>query len=78
MLTIEVSRFGGSEVLVPRQSPDPVPGRGEVVIDVAVVDTLFLDVQLRGARGHRRPHGPWQNAAADVKTFHVLFRRARG
>lgn len=31
--------------------PDPLPGPGQVVIDVAVADTLSLDTQLRAAWG---------------------------
>src|SRR5687768_12860819 len=53
MQIIEVTRFGGPEVLALREAPDPVPGPGEVVIDVAVADTLWVETMIR--QGHGRP-----------------------
>jgi NADPH:quinone reductase len=47
MLVIEVREFGGPEVLVPRQVPDPVPGAGQVVVRVAAADVLFVDTLIR-------------------------------
>ena len=47
MQIIEVDRFGGPEVLVPRQVPDPVPGPGQVVVRTAAADVLFLDTMIR-------------------------------
>jgi hypothetical protein len=35
MRAVEVREFGGPEVLVPRQLPDPEPGPGEAVVEVA-------------------------------------------
>jgi NADPH2:quinone reductase len=40
-------RFGGPEVLMAAEVPDPVPGPGQVVIEVAVAPVLFLDTQIR-------------------------------
>ena len=54
MRVIEATEFGGPEVLVPVDSPDPVAGPGRVVVDVAVADTLFVDTQIR--RGWGREH----------------------
>jgi len=51
MQIIEVARFGGPEVLVPRQVADPVPGPGQVVIRTAASDVLFLDTMLRSGAG---------------------------
>ncbi|MEU1041566.1 zinc-binding dehydrogenase [Streptomyces sp. NPDC005907] len=51
MLAAQVTTFGGPEVLVPGEVPDPVPGPGEVVIDVAYVDTIFVETQIRGGWG---------------------------
>ena len=51
MLVIEVVRFGGPEVLVPADAPDPSAGPGEIVIDVAVSDVMFLDSMIRAGRG---------------------------
>ncbi|GAA3389639.1 zinc-binding dehydrogenase [Cryptosporangium minutisporangium] len=47
MKVIEVAEFGGPEVLAPVEVPDPVPGPGEVVVDVAAADVLFVDTQVR-------------------------------
>src|SRR2546421_820098 len=54
MRVIEATEFGGPEVLVPVDAPDPVAGPGQVVVDVAVADTLFVDTQIR--RGWGREH----------------------
>ncbi|MFD0967500.1 zinc-binding dehydrogenase [Plantactinospora endophytica] len=51
MRAIEVARFGGPEVLVPIDAPDPAPGPGEVVVDVEVADTLWLETMVRAGRG---------------------------
>jgi NADPH:quinone reductase len=47
MHAIEVTRFGGPEVLAPATMPAPAAGPGEVVIDVAAADVLFLDAMIR-------------------------------
>ncbi len=47
---VQVTRFGGPEVLAAISMPDPVPGPGEVVIDVSVADVLFLDAVIRSGR----------------------------
>jgi NADPH2:quinone reductase len=56
MRAIEVTRFGGPEVLALRDLPDPVPGAGEAVVDVSVADTLWVETMIRG--GHGRPFFP--------------------
>jgi NADPH2:quinone reductase len=48
---IEVSRFGGPEVLVPADVPDPVPGSGEVLLAVTDSDVMFVDTMIRAGRG---------------------------
>lgn len=50
MLAVQVSEFGGPEVLVPTESPAPVAGEGQAVIAVVAADVLFLDTQIRGGR----------------------------
>lgn len=47
MRTINVTAFGGPEVLRVVDVPAPVAGPGEVRIDVRVVEVLFLDTQVR-------------------------------
>ncbi|MFJ4834853.1 zinc-binding dehydrogenase [Streptomyces sp. NPDC088747] len=51
MRAVQVKAFGGPEVLVPVEIADPVPGTGEVVIDVAYVDTIFVETQVRSGWG---------------------------
>jgi NADPH2:quinone reductase len=48
MRVVRATRFGGPEVLEPGEAPDPKPGPGEMIVDVAVAEVLFLDTQLRG------------------------------
>ena len=52
MIAIEISQFGGPEVLRPVDRPAPEPGVNEVLVDVVEARVVGLDV---GARGGRRP-----------------------
>lgn len=51
MRTVQVTRFGGPEVLEPVEAPEPEPGAGELLVAVAVAEVLFLDTQLRAGWG---------------------------
>ncbi|WP_336207101.1 zinc-binding dehydrogenase [Nonomuraea sp. LPB2021202275-12-8] len=51
MRAIHVREFGGPEVLTPVEIPDPVPGPGEVVVDLAAADIIYLDTLLRAGWG---------------------------
>lgn len=51
MRAAQVKEFGGPEVLAPVELPDPVPGPGEVVIEVAYADTIFVETQIRAGWG---------------------------
>lgn len=51
MRVVEVTRFGGPEVLVPATAPDPAAGEGQVVIRVSAADVLFLDAVIRYGLG---------------------------
>ncbi|MEU4569150.1 zinc-binding dehydrogenase [Micromonospora sp. NPDC023956] len=53
MRVVEVSRFGGPEVLTLIEAPDPVPGAGEVVVEVAVADVLWVETMIRSGHGGR-------------------------
>jgi len=71
MRVIDVARFGGPEVLVPAEAPDPVPGAGEVVVEVAVADTLWLETMVRSGRGGKAfpvqpPYRPGVGVAGTV------------
>ncbi|NUP62472.1 MAG: zinc-binding dehydrogenase [Nonomuraea sp.] len=51
MRAAQVQGFGGPEMLVPVDLPDPAPGPGEVLIEVAYADTIFVETQLRTGWG---------------------------
>ncbi|MFG1683326.1 zinc-binding dehydrogenase [Nonomuraea sp. NPDC049269] len=51
MNVVEVTGFGGPEVLAVKEAPDPVAGPGQVVIGVSVVDVMSIDAQLRAGWG---------------------------
>jgi len=65
MIAIEISKFGGPEVLVPTERPRPVPAPGEVLIKVAAAGVNRPDVlQRRG--GYPPPAG-----ASDIPGLEV-------
>lgn len=51
MRAVEVTKFGGPDVLVLRDVPEPVAAAGQVVVEVAAADVLFVDTQLRSGWG---------------------------
>ncbi|WP_026343191.1 zinc-binding dehydrogenase [Nocardia sp. BMG111209] len=51
MRAVQANSFGGPEVLTPGPVPDPVAGPGEVLVDVAAADVMFLDTLLRSGWG---------------------------
>lgn len=51
MRAVEVTGFGGPEVLVPVRAPRPVAGAGEALIGVDVVDIGFVETQIRAGWG---------------------------
>ena len=51
MRAIEVTRFGGPDVLEQRELPDPIPGPGQVVVAASACDVLFVDTMIRSGRG---------------------------
>ena len=70
MRVVRATRFGGPEVLVVDTEADPVPGPGEVVVDVAVADTLFVETQIRRGEAEwfpmRPPYVPGGGVAGQV------------
>jgi len=46
-----VKEFGGPEVLVAAEVPDPVPGPGEVVVAVAAAHVLWVETRIRSGVG---------------------------
>ncbi|MGJ6960623.1 zinc-binding dehydrogenase [Streptosporangium sp. G11] len=51
MRIVQVTAFGGPEVLVMDRAPEPVAGAGQVVVGVSAVDVLSLETQLRTGWG---------------------------
>ncbi|WP_026314094.1 zinc-binding dehydrogenase [Actinomadura flavalba] len=51
MRAVVVREFGGPDVLTPVELPDPVAGPGEVVVELAAADVIFLDTLLRQGWG---------------------------
>ncbi|MFC3893840.1 zinc-binding dehydrogenase [Lentzea rhizosphaerae] len=51
MRAVRVHEFGGPEVLVADEVPEPVAGPGEVVVGLEVADVMFLDTLLRSGWG---------------------------
>ncbi|WP_188187160.1 zinc-binding dehydrogenase [Nonomuraea sp. SYSU D8015] len=71
MRIIEVTKFGGPEVLEVREAPEPVAGPGQVVIGVSAVDVMSIDAQLRSGWGrewfdHEPPYVPGTGVAGRV------------
>lgn len=51
MRAIQVREYGGPEVLVAGEVPEPVAGPGQVVVGLAVADVIYLHVLLRAGWG---------------------------
>jgi putative PIG3 family NAD(P)H quinone oxidoreductase len=65
LIAIEISRFGGPEVLVPADRPRPVPGADEVLIEVAAAGVNRPDA-LQRLGGYPPPAG-----ASDIPGLEV-------
>ncbi|WDZ85955.1 zinc-binding dehydrogenase [Micromonospora cathayae] len=53
MRVVWLTEFGGPEVLVPGTAPEPAPGPGQVVVEVAHANLTFVETQFRAGRA------PW-------------------
>ncbi|MDG4837947.1 zinc-binding dehydrogenase [Micromonospora sp. WMMD967] len=51
MRAIQVSEYGGPEVLILVDLPDPQAREGEVVVRAEAVDTIYVETQIRGGWG---------------------------
>lgn len=74
MQVAEVTRFGGPEVLVTSDSPDPMAGRDEVVIDVTATDVLWVETMIRQGGGGdyfhvTPPYVPGNGVAGRVRSI---------
>jgi len=47
MRVVWLTRFGDPSVLVPGEAPDPVPGPGQVLVDVAYANITFIETMFR-------------------------------
>ena len=47
MRAVVVRRYGGPEVLVTEDWPEPEPGPGQVVVEVDYANTTFIDTRMR-------------------------------
>jgi NADPH:quinone reductase-like Zn-dependent oxidoreductase len=50
MRAVILGEFGPPEVLVPTTVADPVPGPGQVLIDVAYANVTFVETQVRAGQ----------------------------
>ncbi|MEV4671867.1 zinc-binding dehydrogenase [Actinomadura geliboluensis] len=51
MRAVWLKEFGGPEVLVPGEAPDPAPDEGQALIDVEFVNITFVETQMRSGTG---------------------------
>jgi NADPH:quinone reductase-like Zn-dependent oxidoreductase len=73
---IQVAQFGGPDVLQMRDVPDPIPGPGDVLIDVKATTVNRLDLfQRNGSRPVQLPFTPGLEAAGVVVTDANGFHR---
>ncbi|MDN3297409.1 zinc-binding dehydrogenase [Streptomyces ficellus] len=72
MRVVRAMAFGGPEVLVAGEAPEPAAGPGQVVVEVAAVDTLFVETQVRSGWGREffpvePPYVPGAGIAGTVR-----------
>jgi NADPH:quinone reductase len=68
MLAVQVTQTGGPEVLTPAELPDPTPGPGEMLIEVAAVGVNYIDTYQREGRYRMRlPYVPGLQGAGRVR-----------
>ncbi|RKS71931.1 NADPH2:quinone reductase [Actinomadura pelletieri DSM 43383] len=51
MRAVWLTGFGGPEVLVPGEAPDPVPGEGRALVAVEFANITFVETQMRAGTG---------------------------
>lgn len=67
MRAIEVTEFGGPEVLRPADLPDPEAGPGDLAVDLTAVGVNYIDVYFRtGLYGRSLPFVPGIEGAGTV------------
>jgi NADPH2:quinone reductase len=73
MKAVWLTEYGGPEVLVVRETPDPSLGAGEVLVSVAAVSSTFIDTLTRAGkvpwqRGDPPPYIPGNGVGGTVAT----------
>lgn len=58
MRAVVLNEFGPPENLILTEMPDPVPGPGEVLVDVQLANITFVETQLRAGRPPYPPMAP--------------------
>ncbi|HEY5015898.1 MAG TPA: quinone oxidoreductase [Streptosporangiaceae bacterium] len=69
MRAVVVDKHGGPDVLRPEQWPDPTPGPGQILVDVAAAGVNFMDIYQREGRppyGGNLPYVPGSEGAGAV------------
>jgi NADPH:quinone reductase len=65
---IQITESGGPEVLIPTELPDPTPGPGELLVDVAVAGVNYIDTyQRQGIYPMQLPFVPGMEGAGRVR-----------
>ena len=64
MRAIQITEAGGPEVLIPAELPDPTPGPGELLVEVAVAGVNYIDTyQRQGIYPMKLPFVPGMEGA---------------
>jgi NADPH:quinone reductase len=72
MRVIEIERRGGPEVLSLAERPDPQPGPGQVVAEVAAAGVNYMDIYQREGVGGYRPELPFVTGGEGAGTIIAL------
>ena len=68
MRAIQITESGGPEVLIPTELPDPTPGPGELLVEVAVAGVNYIDTyQRQGIYPMQLPFVPGMEGAGRVR-----------
>ncbi len=68
MRAIQITESGGPEVLIPTELPDPTPGPGELLVEVAVAGVNYIDTyQRQGIYPMELPFVPGMEGAGRVR-----------